>query len=161
MTTLYLTEQGMTVTKTDGRLLVRKDGEILQDLPAIHIDQIVVFGNAHFTMPAVNFILQQGIDVAYLSSHGTYRGRLQHALAKDATLRQAQYHKVQDPTFCLTLAQSFISGKVRNALVFVQRQQGKHAEVRASINMLRQRDQSRGTQQRGFSDAPGTDPAST
>jgi CRISP-associated protein Cas1 len=138
MATLYLTEQGVTMTKTDGRLVVRKDGKILQDLPAIHIDQIVVFGNAHFTMPAVNFILQEGIDVAYLSSHGTYRGRLQHAVAKDATLRQAQYHQAQDPAFCLAMAQGFIRGKVHNALVFVQRQQAKHTDIRASLNVLRQ-----------------------
>lgn len=138
MTTLYLTEQGVTVTKTNGQLLVRKDGAILQELQAIHVEQIVVFGNAHFTMPAVNFILQQGIDVAYLSSHGTYRGRLQHAFAKDATLRQAQYQKANEATFCLALAQGFVHGKVHNALVFVQRQRARHAEARGSITVLQQ-----------------------
>jgi CRISPR/Cas system-associated endonuclease Cas1 len=48
MTTLYLTEQGVTVTKTNGQLLVRKDGKVLQELPAIHLEQIVVFGNRHY-----------------------------------------------------------------------------------------------------------------
>ena len=138
MGTLYLTEQGATVTKTDGRLLVRKDGQILQEIPAIHIDQIVVFGNAHFTMPAVNFVLQQGIDVAYLSSHGTYRGRLQHAFAKDATLRQAQYQKANDPAFCLALARSLVGGKLHNALVFTQRQRRREAEVKTTVRFLRQ-----------------------
>jgi CRISPR-associated protein Cas1 len=58
MSTLYLTEQRALVTKTDGRLLVRKDGKTLQDLPAIHVEQIVVFGKIHFTSPAVKFILE-------------------------------------------------------------------------------------------------------
>lgn len=49
MATLYLTEQGSMVTKTGERLLVRKDGSLLQDVPALHVDQIVVFGNAGFT----------------------------------------------------------------------------------------------------------------
>jgi len=136
MTTLYLTEQGATVTKTDGRLVIRKDGEMLQDLPALHIEQIVVFGNVHFTMPAVKFILEQGIDVAYLSSHGTYRGRLQHAFAKDATLRQTQYQKATDPAFCLAMAKRLISGKVHNALAFIQRHRTRDAEVKTSIGML-------------------------
>jgi CRISP-associated protein Cas1 len=138
MTTLYLTEQGVTVTKTNGQLLVRKDGKVLQELPAIHLEQIVVFGNAHFTMPAVNFVLQQGIDVAYLSIHGTYRGRLQHAFAKDATLRQAQYQKANEPAFCLALARGFMSGKVQNALVFAQRQRTRHTDAQAGIKTLQQ-----------------------
>ena len=113
MPTLYLTQQGATVTKTDGRIVVRKDRQVLQDIPAIHVDQIVVFGNTHFTMPAVQFILQQGIDVAYLSSYGKYRGRLQHAFAKDATLRHAQSQKASNPTFCLAFAKQLIFGPFR------------------------------------------------
>jgi CRISPR-associated protein Cas1 len=132
-----LTEQGATVTKTNGQLLVRKDGQILQELPAIHVDQIVVFGNAHITMPAVKFILEQGIDVAYLSTYGMYRGRLQQAFAKDATLRQAQYQYATDPAFCLAVAKSFVSGKVHNTLVFTQRQRGRRSEVKATIRALR------------------------
>ena len=79
MGTLYLTEQGSVVTKTGERLLVRKDGKLLHDLPALHVDQIVVFGNAGFTTPAVRYVLENGIDVAYLSSRGNYCGRLQPA----------------------------------------------------------------------------------
>lgn len=138
MPTLYLTQQGTTVTKTDGRLVVRKDGQVLQDLPAIHVDQIVVFGNTHFTMPAVQFILQQGIDVAYLSSYGKYRGRLQHAFAKDATLRQAQYQKASDAAFCLAFAKQLIHGKIQNALVFIQRQRGRDAEIDRILGFQRQ-----------------------
>ncbi len=83
MGTIYITEQGATLTKTDGRIVIRKDKRILQDIPAIHGDQIVVFGNAHLTTPAIKFVLDQSIDVAYLSSHGRYRGRLQPEPAKD------------------------------------------------------------------------------
>lgn len=122
MGTLYLTEQGATVTKTGERLLVRKDGKLLQDMPALHVDQIVVFGNAGFTTPAVQYVLENGIDVAYLSSRGVYRGRLQPAGAKDAALRQQQYHQSLDAAFCRRVAQAVVAGKIHNAAAFCRRQ---------------------------------------
>jgi CRISPR-associated protein Cas1 len=122
MGTLYLTEQGTVVTKTGERLLVRKDGKLLHDLPALHVDQIVVFGNAGFTTPAVRYVLENGIDVAYLSSRGNYRGRLQPAWAKDASLRQQQYRRSLDAAFCLRMAQVIVTGKIRNAVAFCRRQ---------------------------------------
>lgn len=122
MTTLYLTEQGAVVTKTGERLLVRKDGALLHDVPALHVDQIVVFGNASFTTPAVRYVLENGIDVAYLSSHGTYRGRFQPAWAKDASIRQQQYQRSLEPAFCLSIAQAIVAGKIRNAVAFCRRQ---------------------------------------
>lgn len=131
MGTLYLTEQGATVARTGERLLVRKDGKLLQDMPALHVDQIVVFGNAGFTTPAVQYVLENGIDVAYLSSRGTYRGRFQPPGAKDAALRQQQYHRSLDDAFCLRIARAVVAGKIHNAAAFCRRQRrlthdGKH-----------------------------------
>jgi CRISPR-associated protein Cas1 len=137
MGTIYITEQGATLTKTDGRLIIRKDDKILQDIPAIHVDQVVVFGNAHFTTPAVHFILENSIDVAYLSSRGRFRARLQPELAKDATLRQEQYKKSLDADFCLAMAKAIVRGKIQNALVFCQRQRKRHEDVRAALDTLR------------------------
>jgi CRISPR-associated protein Cas1 len=122
MGTLYLTEQGSVVTQTGERLLVRKDGKVLHDIPALHVDQIVVFGNAGFTTPAVRFVLENGIDVAYLSSRGTYRGRYQPEWTKDASLRHQQYQRSLDEAFCLRVAQSIVAGKIRNTVAFSRRQ---------------------------------------
>ena len=122
MGTLYLTEQGATVTRSGERLLVRKDGKLLYETPALHVDQIVVFGNAGFTTPAVQYVLENGIDVAYLSSHGVYRGRFQPAGAKDATLRQQQYRQSLDDAFCLRVARAIVAGKIHNATAFCRRQ---------------------------------------
>ena len=136
MGTIYITEQGATVAKTDGRILIRKDDRILQDIPAIQVDQIVVFGNAHLTTPAVQFILESNIDVAYLSSRGRYRGRLQPEPSKDGALRQAQYKKSLDFAFCLALSKEIVRGKIHNALIFLQRQRGQNDETRAAIETL-------------------------
>lgn len=137
MGTLYLTEQGATVTRTGERLLVRKDGKLLQDMPALHVDQIVVFGNAGFTTPAVQYVLENGIDVAYLSSRGTYRGRLQPAGAKDAALRQQQYRRSLDDAFCLRIARAVVAGKIHNAVAFCQRQRRLTHEGKRRLKRLK------------------------
>lgn len=122
MGTLYLTEQGATVARTGERLLVRKNGKVLEDVPALRVDRIVVFGNAGFTTQAVRYVLENGIDVAYLSSRGVYRGRFQPAAAKDAALRRRQYRRSLDGAFRLRVARAVVAGKIHNASAFCRRQ---------------------------------------
>jgi group II intron reverse transcriptase/maturase len=43
--TLYLMEDGCTLGKESERLVVRKQEKVLQEIPAIKVDQILVFGN--------------------------------------------------------------------------------------------------------------------
>jgi CRISPR-associated protein Cas1 len=136
MGTLYITEQGSVVTKTDGRIVVRKDRQVLQDLPALHVEQIVIFGNASFTTPAVRFVIDNGIDVAYLSSRGTYRGRLQPEWSKDAVLRREQYRRSLDASFCLQVAQQLVIGKIHNMRAFCRRQRRLDKDGRQQLRTL-------------------------
>ena len=129
MGTLYLAEQGAIITKTDGRIVVRKDGKVLEDVPAVQIDQIVVFGNVGFTTPAVKFVLDHGVDVAYLSSRGSYRGRLQPQWSKDGPLRRHQYGRASDPGFCVAVSKDIVLGKLHNTVAFCRRQRRQDANV--------------------------------
>ncbi len=138
MTTLYVTDQGVTLSKTDGRIIVRKEKKLLQDIPAFQVSQVVVFGNAYITTPAVNFFLEKGIDVAYLSSFGKYRGRLQPDFCKDASLRQKQYERSLDPQFCLAVSKQIVTGKIENMIAFCQRQRQKGKETSSNIKLMEQ-----------------------
>ena len=142
MGTLYIAEQGAVLTKTDGRLLIRKGRKVLQDIPAIHVEQIVLFGNVHLTTPAMAFALNEGIDIAFLSSYGTYRGRLQPAWTKDARLRQRQCRVFSDPRRRLVLARQLVHGKLHNmaALCHRQRPQKAPGTIRAAVGRLVQLD---------------------
>jgi CRISPR-associated protein Cas1 len=138
MATLYVAEQGAVLTKTDGRLLVRSGRKILRDIPAIRVDQIVLFGNVHLTTPAVAFVLNEGIDVAFLSSHGSYRGRLQPEWTKDAKLRQRQYSVFLDPRRRLVLARQLVHGKLHNMASLCRRQRSDKTTgiVKATVQYL-------------------------
>lgn len=46
---LYLTEQGATLSRRGEPLVVERDGEPLVDLPAVKILRVFVFGNVSLT----------------------------------------------------------------------------------------------------------------
>lgn len=136
MGTLYVTEPGMTVAKQDQRLILRKGHEVLRDLPAIKVERIVIFGPGHLTTPAVHLALEQGIDVAYLSSSGQYHGHLVSGPSADGRLRQRQAQRLLDPTFRLATAKQIVTGKIHNAIGLCRRQRRRSKRVESSLERL-------------------------
>jgi len=52
--TLYLQKQGSVLSKEGDRFVIAMRGETQLEIPVIKIEQIVVFGNAHLTTPALH-----------------------------------------------------------------------------------------------------------
>ena len=121
MSVLYITEQGAYLAKTGQRLLVKKSKETLLDVPAIEVSQVVVFGNVSITPATVTFLLGRGIDVAFLTQTGRYKGRLQPEFSKKVSLRQQQFARAADGDFCLEVAKAIVGGKIANARVICMR----------------------------------------
>lgn len=129
MSTLYLTEQGAVLKKTSQRLLVEKDGSTLLEIPAFQVDRILIFGNVQVSTQAINFLLERGIDVSFLSTHGKLRGRLTSTESKNVFLRLAQYDRFKDEDFKLSFAKNIIRGKMKNQKTLLYRYQRNHPEV--------------------------------
>lgn len=121
MAVIYVTEQGAVLTKKSGRLIVSTGGSVQADVPLMHVDQIVAYGNVHLTTPVITHCFQEGIDVCFLSSCGTYRGRLQIGTGRDVDLRRRQYERCGAPAFALGVAQAVIVGKIQNQIAFWHR----------------------------------------
>lgn len=136
MPILYVTEQGATIRHLAGRVVVRREDRILSDLPDFKCEQIVVFGNVQLTTDLISFCLAQGVDVAFLSTHGKYRGRLQSPLAKNATLRLRQYERTSNSEFCLRNAAAIVSGKIDNMIAAVRRQRRLREDGRSPVAEL-------------------------
>lgn len=121
MATLYLTKQ---------RSLVKKDGETLvvhipedkeagapkrkQRVPLMKVDQVVVQGDATITSPALRALLEQRVDVCFLTYHGRFSGRLTPAFSKNSLIRIEQHRRHNDPLSQLQLATHFVRGKLSN-----------------------------------------------
>jgi CRISP-associated protein Cas1 len=136
MAILFLTEQGCTVNLTGGRVVVRKGEEALQELPVYKLEQIVAYGNVHLSNAVIAHCLEQGIEVSYLSSRGKYRGRLQPEFTKSVLARQAQHQRAADKEFCLRLAATFVTGKVRNMIAMVKQQKRLREDGRSPLSEL-------------------------
>jgi len=136
MAILYLTEQGCVVNLTAGRIIVRKGEKLLQELPVLKLEQIIAYGNAHLTPAVIAHCLSQGIEVAFLSSSGKYRGRLQPEFTKNTVVRQRQYKLASDPQFCLKTAATIVAGKVRNMIAMIKQQRRLRGDGRSTMTEL-------------------------
>jgi len=141
MTTLYVKEQGAVLRRTGERLVVTKDKEVLEDVPILHVEQVVIMGNIQLTTPATALLLQKDIDVVFLSSYGKFRGRLMTTGSRFAQLRHAQLQYLAEERAVLELARAIVAGKLRNQATLLQRLPGARSldGARQTLNQVRHR----------------------
>lgn len=94
------------------------------------------------TAPALYTLLENGVSVCYLSSHGRYIGQLDPEFSKNAPLRIAQHQVHNDPARRLALARTFVSGKMRNMRAVLMRgartRPGKDAALATAAVVLKE-----------------------
>jgi CRISPR-associated protein Cas1 len=139
MAVMYVIDQGATLLKRGNRLVVEKKGEIIQEVHAFKVEQVVLMGQIQVSAPTIAFLLQEGIDTVFLSLHGKYRGRLVAKFGKNILLRKAQFEKMGDPIFSLNLAKKYVEGKLYNQRVLLRRhnQELRDEVITESIHILR------------------------
>ena len=125
MSTLYLTQPGAQLHKEHDRLLVKRGDEILEAVPLIKVDQVVLMGRGvSVTTSALHALTYKGVDIVYLSGAGRYVSRVIGTEHKNGRLRHQQSLLASDPLFALQTAQSIVHGKIINQRAVVRR----HAE---------------------------------
>ncbi len=122
MSTLYVTEPGVRVHKKGKRLLVQHGDEVLQDIPLIKVDRVVLMGRGvGITTPALFALTRNNVDVLYLTGRGGFVSRVVGREHKHSRLRHAQALAVTDPALSLEIARNIVLGKINNQRVLVQR----------------------------------------
>ena len=116
MANVYITEQGAVLAKTGNRLIVRKEDEILLDVPCDKVDAVLIFGNVQFTTQAVHELFEHGIEMALLTRTGTLVGQITSPASKNVELRVAQFDRYRDAEFRMGLSRTIVQGKVNNCL---------------------------------------------
>ena len=115
MPNLYVTEPGALVEKEYERILVTKGGEVLLDVPAIKVENVVLVGNVGVTTPALGQLLDRGIGLVLLSGTGELRGRLAGDRSVNTALRRAQYERSRERSFRLGVARACVAAKLHNS----------------------------------------------
>lgn len=126
MASLYVSEQGATVRKEANRLVVERDGRAMAEVHDFKVERVVVFGSVQVTTQAMAFLLDRGIDTAFLTVHGRLKGRLAPVESRNAPLRIRQYERSLDPTFALGVARGMVAGKIANCSEVLSRQGRNH-----------------------------------
>ncbi len=119
--TLYLMEHGSILGKEYERFIIKRKGMVIKQIPAIHVDQIMVFGNSQLTTQVMQFCLQARIPIYLLSAKGKYYGMVDSFSTEPVLLHREQFLRADNKDFCLQLAKQFIKGKVSNNRLLLQR----------------------------------------
>lgn len=122
MTSVYVREQGAIVSRRGERLVVKKDGEVIEEFPMNQVDQVVVMGNVQLSTQIMTTLVQMNIDVVFLSSYGKYRFRPEGDGSKHVALRQRQLQIMMEGRLALPVAQAIVDAKIHNQRVILQRQ---------------------------------------
>ena len=119
--TLYLIKAGTTLTKEYERFVIKKQGEIIKRIPAIHVDQIMVFGNSQLTTQVMQYCLEQRIPIYLLSGKGKFYGMVDSFNTEPVLIHKAQFIHSDNAKFCLKIASQFIKGKIANSQLILKR----------------------------------------
>lgn len=136
MRTLYLSQQGCSVSLQQEMLVVRQGQQVLQEVQLPLLEQVLVFGKSQLTTQAIRACLGRNIPIAYLSRMGYCYGRV---IAIERGYRQlARYQRELTGVDRLLAAQSLVKAKLLNSRVLLQRQQRRRSSLvlEAAIEQL-------------------------
>ncbi|MBL8194168.1 MAG: CRISPR-associated endonuclease Cas1 [Blastocatellia bacterium] len=132
MPTLYLTEQGATLSKDHNRLVVEMGSTVITEIHEFKVERVVIFGHIQLTTQVIAYLLNRGIDTAFLTMQGKLKGRLAPIATKNVPLRVRQYDFARDSSFPLTIAKAMVIGKLANSASVLARFQRNHPEYNFS-----------------------------
>ena len=135
MSTLYLVQQGTTLRKDQGRLIVQQPQESDLEILIREVEQILVFGNIQLTTQVISTCLESGIPIVFLTQLGEYKGHLWSAESNHLEIETAQFDRHRDPEFQMAIAREIVKGKLWNSKQLLLRLNRKRsiAEVGEAI----------------------------
>jgi len=129
MGTLYINQDDVFIGKNDERLQVKAKNQILQDVPLIHLDGVVILGRATISPAAISELLQRKIPLTFLSDTGHFLGKLEPELTKNIFVRDAQWKAAGETPHAIHVVRGFIRGKLKNYRISLSQTKREHPEL--------------------------------
>jgi CRISPR-associated protein Cas1 len=100
---------------------------------------VVIFGHVMITSGTLNLLMRHGIEVCYLTQHGSYVGRTTPEISKNGGLRLDQYRAAADSKCRLNLARYVVLGKLRNLRILLQQktERSRTPEVKQALKRIK------------------------
>lgn len=128
LNTLFVTTQGAYLAKEGESVLVRNEGETLLRTPVHTLAGIVCFGNVGVSPFLLGHCAENDVAVSFCTERGRFLARVQGPVSGNVLLRRRQYRLADDPGFCASLAQGFVTGKAANCCAVLRRAARDHPE---------------------------------
>ena len=77
MHTVYIDDNSVLLKKRSDRILLKKGGKVLDEIPTLDLKRVVVFGNNQISTELMRHLAGKGIEVSFLSYRGRFRFRVQ------------------------------------------------------------------------------------
>lgn len=133
MSTLYICEQGSTLSIDGGRFVLRDLKDCVRTIPKEILESIIVFGNISITTPCIQECLKRGIPISYFSTKGSYFGRLESTSHRSPFRLKKQVKLSSNSEFTLNWSREIIGAKIHNQKVILQRYKGQNEKVIKAI----------------------------
>ncbi len=116
---LYVTEQGTTIGKREGRIEVSRHGEAIDSIRLIDVNQVCVFGNVQVTTQFMREMFARDVPVCWFSHGGWFLGIAEGLPSKHVDLRRRQAAMAHRGA--LEIARRMVEGKIRNTRTLLRR----------------------------------------
>lgn len=122
--TLYIQEQGSWLRFVRDRFVIT-DGKNynnkLLSIPALKVDQVLIFGHCMITPAAMQYCLSEEIPIILLSSRGAYFGQIEATTARDVSRKRLQFLHSLDAPRRHRLAGQLVTAKLSNLRSLLRR----------------------------------------
>lgn len=129
LNTLFVTTQGVYLSKKGETVLVRQKRETKIRLPIHTLQGIVGFGRVLLSPPLMEFCARRQVGVSFLSERGKFLARIQGPVSGNVLLRREQYRWADDLDRCAEIARAIIIGKVASQRNVLMRALRDHPEI--------------------------------
>ena len=121
LNTLYITTQGVHVTREGETVCVIQENEAKFRVPIHTISNIVCFGQISCTPFLMGFAAESAVGLSFLTENGRFLARVQGPVAGNVLLRRRQYKASEAEESLASVARSVVLAKVANCRVVLLR----------------------------------------
>lgn len=117
---LYITEQGVVLSKSGDSLLIKKEGRLLQEVELKNVESIQAFGTINISTPLMKNLMHRGIELAYYRLTGELIGQVTPIHSKNIDLRMKQHDRQRDQEFAAKLSTTILSERMKTCIQLIE-----------------------------------------
>lgn len=127
LNTLYVTTPNGYLSLDGETVVLLHEQHELGRVPLHNLEGIVCFGYKGASPALMGACAEKGVGLCFLTQHGRFLARINGPVCGNVLLRETQYYRAADEGQSLTIAKSFLLGKIYNGRWCLERVRRDHA----------------------------------